>query len=96
MSAQRDTDRNEGTKADQGREGRGDDLSGWLAESALRMGLALVGLVLLVYALGRAVGVDLLAIVVDALLSPIGRWLLVAFFALLLIVVAQRGFRTRA
>lgn len=70
-------------------------MSQWLAESALRIGLALVGLVLLVYALGRAVGVDLIDIVVDALLSPIGRWLVVAFFALLLIVVAQRGFSNR-
>lgn len=67
----------------------------WLAESVLRIGLSIVGLVLLVYALGRAVGVDLLAIVVDTLVSPVGRWIVVAAVGFLLIVVAQRGFRDR-
>lgn len=92
------TDDSRRGRGGRGREVRttGDEFSRWVAESALRIALTLVGLVLLVYALGRAVGVDLLAIVVDALLSPVGRWIVVAFFALLLIVVAQRGFQDRA
>lgn len=102
MSSQGNRDADGGTDSGHGHEehvteqrAAGEELSRWLAESVLRVGLVLVGLVLLVYALGRAVDVDLLSIVVDALLSPIGRWLVVAFFALLLIVVAQRGFRDR-
>jgi hypothetical protein len=71
-------------------------MSQWVAESALRIGLTLVGFILLVYALGRAVGINLLDIVADALLSPIGRWLVVAFFAIVLILVALRGFDRRA
>lgn len=70
-------------------------MSRWVAESALRIGLAFVGFVLLVYALGRAVGIDLLDIVADALLSTVGRWLVVAFFALVLILFALQGFGER-
>lgn len=66
-----------------------------LATSTLRIGLTLIGLVLLLFALGQAVGVDLLELVVDALSTRVGRWLAVAFFALVLIVVALRGFGTK-
>lgn len=67
----------------------------WLTVSALRLTLALAGLVLLLYALGRAVGVDLLDAVADALSTQLGRWFVVALVALALIVVALRGFGTR-
>lgn len=63
----------------------------WFAESAIRLGLALVGFVLLLFALGQAVGFDLLGIVIDAVNSTMGRWLIVAFFALVLIAFALRG-----
>jgi Na+-transporting NADH:ubiquinone oxidoreductase subunit NqrD len=63
-----------------------------LAVSTLRIGLAILGFVLLLFALGQAVGFDLLGTVVDALTSRIGRWLVVAFFALLIIAVAAWGF----
>lgn len=101
MSHQRDRDADGETDADRRRDGRqadgqatGEAMSQWLAESALRIGLVIVGFVLLVFALGQAVGIDLLDIVADALLSPVGRWLVVAFFALVLILVALRGFGT--
>lgn len=68
----------------------------WFAASALRIGLAVIGFVLLLFALGQAVGLDLLGLVVDALNTEVGRWLAVAVFALVLIVVALRGFSTRA
>lgn len=68
----------------------------WFATSALRIGLAVVGFVLLLFALGQAVGLDLLGLVADALDTQVGRWLAVAVFALVLIVVALRGFSTRA
>lgn len=68
----------------------------WFAASALRIGLAIIGFVLLLFALGQAVGLDLLGLVADALDTQIGRWLAVAVFALVLIAVALRGFGTRA
>lgn len=70
----------------------GDDAAGWFAESTLRVSLALVGFVLLLFALGQVAGLDLLGMVVDALNSDVGRWLIVAFFALLIIAIAVRGF----
>lgn len=64
----------------------------WFAESTLRIALAVFGFVLLLFALGQAVGIDLLGMVVSALSTQMGRWLVVAFFALAIIVVAVRGF----
>ncbi|QLG29025.1 hypothetical protein HUG10_16425 [Halorarum halophilum] len=65
------------------------------AASSFRIGLAFLGIVLLLFALGQAVGVDLLGMVGDALATEVGRWLVVAFFALVLIAVALRGFGRR-
>lgn len=56
-------------------------------------GLIAIGFVLLLFALGQAVGFDLLGLFADAVSSQTGRWLVVAFFALLLIRVAERGLR---
>lgn len=65
--------------------------TGWFASAALRTGLIIVGFVLLLFALGQAVGFNLLDLVIDAATSPMGRWIVVAIFALLLIAVAGRG-----
>lgn len=67
----------------------------WLASTAVRTVLVIVGVVVLLFALGQLVGLDLLGLTAEALSSEIGRWLLLAAFALLLIALAQRGFRTR-
>lgn len=64
----------------------------YFAESTLRVSLAIVGFVLLLFALGQAIGIDLLGFIVDALNTRMGRWLIVAFFAILLIAIAVRGF----
>lgn len=66
----------------------------WIANTAVRMGLTIIGVILLVFALGQAVGLPLLELTIDALSSRTGRWLTVAFFALLLIGAAQRSFLT--
>lgn len=75
---------------------RPEDPVNWLTAPVIRMALAFLGAVLLLYALGRAAGVDVLGIVADVLATRIGRWLLVALFALLLIMVALRGFEAPA
>ena len=71
-------------------------VAGWAAASTFRVGLALIGFVLLLFALGQIAGLDLLGLVVDALSTSVGRWLIVAFFALIIIAVAVRGFGTRS
>ncbi|MFC6732204.1 MULTISPECIES: hypothetical protein [unclassified Haladaptatus] len=63
----------------------------WFANTAIRVGVVLIGFVLLLFALGQAVGANLLGMVAEALSSQTGQWLVVAFFALLLIGAAQRG-----
>lgn len=62
-----------------------------VASSAVRIGLVFVGLVITVFALGQAVGVNFLGMVAQALGTQTGQWLLVALAGILLIVVAQRG-----
>ncbi|WP_458188553.1 hypothetical protein [Haladaptatus sp. NG-WS-4] len=79
---------------EQTRRGREEtSMSDWLAKTGLLSGLAFVGFVLLLFALGQAVGFDLLGLFADVVSSQTGRWLVVALFALLLIGVAERGLR---
>jgi hypothetical protein len=66
----------------------------WFATTALRGGLTLIGVVLLLFALGQAVGLPLLELVTSALTSQTGQWLVVAFFAILLIGAAQKAVPT--
>lgn len=68
-------------------------IGGWVADAALQWGVVLLGFVLLLFALGQAVGADLLAPFVDLLTSQTGLWLLVALFALAIIAAARRGIR---
>jgi hypothetical protein len=71
-----------------------DSATEWFASTAVRAGLTVIGLVLLLFALGQAVGLPLLELVASALTSQTGQWLVVAFFAVLLIGAAQKGIPT--
>ncbi|QLG61431.1 hypothetical protein [Halorarum salinum] len=62
----------------------------WFANTAVRTGLTVAGVVVLLFALGQAVGLPLLELATDALASETGRWLVVAFFAVVLIGAAQK------
>ena len=66
-----------------------------IASTTLRIGLLILGAVLLLFATGQAVGIDVLALLSDALDTREARWLTVAFFGLILIAVAMRGFGRR-
>lgn len=66
----------------------------WFATTAVRAGLTVIGVVLLLFALGQAVGLPLLELVTAALTSQTGQWLVVAFFAVLLIGAAQKTVTT--
>lgn len=65
-----------------------------LTQSILRIGLAILGFVLLLYALGQAIGIDLIGEMAAFFATSTGQWLAVAFFALLLILLSVRGWRT--
>lgn len=108
MPSDQKTDRQSGRQADQQsshggttepqrerRRSMGERLSVWFAAAAVRMGLTIIGVVVLIFALGQAVGLDLLGLFVEALNSQTGQWLVVAFFAILLIAAAQRGISYR-
>lgn len=71
-----------------------DNATQWFATTAVRAGLTVIGVVLLLFALGQAVGLPLLEMTTDALTSQTGQWLVVAFFAVLLIGVAQKAVPT--
>jgi len=76
----------------------GDAADAWadaVTASALRIAIGLLGLVLLLFALGRAFGVDLLGAVGSFFATPTGRWLGVALVALVLIAFAAGGWHQR-
>lgn len=56
----------------------------------LRLGVAIIGLVLLVFALGEIVGVDMFSVFGNILSSRVGQWLIVAIFGLGLIIAASK------
>lgn len=70
----------------------GGGLTQWASQSVLRLGLGLVGVVILLVAVGELVGLNLLSWVVEALSTPAGWWIAVGVVALVLILVAVRGF----
>ena len=67
-----------------------------IAASMLRVGLLFLGAVIVLFAVGQLVGVDLLAMLSDVFDTREARWLTVAFFGLVLITMALRGFRRRS
>ena len=73
----------------------GEGTTRWLASGIVRLGLAIVGVVLLLFAAGQIAGIDLLEMVFEVLSSSIGRWILLALVAVVLLVVAIRGFSSR-
>lgn len=88
---------NEGQPRTDGRGTTGQGTGGfteWLASTAVRTVLVVVGVVVVLFALGQLVGLDLLGLIAEVLSSELGRWLLIAGFGLLLIGLAQRGFRS--
>lgn len=69
----------------------------WLVSTTLQTVVAVVGLVVVLFALGRAFGVDLLGTITAALTTQTGQWLAVAIIALLVMSAAMRTMRyTRA
>lgn len=68
-----------------------DAFTGWFASSTIRLGLVLVGVFLLVVALGHLSGIDIPGLTAELLGTDVGRWPLVAVVAIALIAVAVHG-----
>lgn len=62
----------------------------WFASAAMRWGIILFGIVLMLFALGQAAGTNILGPLIDAMATQTGIWLLVALFALALVAAATR------
>jgi hypothetical protein len=69
----------------------GEQVASWFTETIVRTAVAVFGVALLLLALGQLVGVNLLSTVGEFLASGIGVWLVIAFFAMLLIVAASKS-----
>lgn len=67
----------------------------WFGEAIVRAVVVLLGLTVLLFAIGRIVGVDLLDTAVEVLDSGVAAWLLLAFFGLLLVLAATRSWSAR-
>lgn len=63
----------------------------WVTETFLRTAVAVLGLLLLLFALGQIAGFDTIGALADLLSTEVVQWTLVAVFALLLIVVASKN-----
>lgn len=66
-----------------------------VADTTLRMMLLFLGVVVLLFAIGQVMGIDVLAMASDALDNEEARWIVVALFALILIAISLRGFGLR-
>jgi len=62
-----------------------------ITRSILRVALAIVGFLLLMFALGHAFGIDLLGMFAEFTQTWTGQWLIIAFVALVLIIIALTG-----
>lgn len=69
----------------------GERITSWFTETFVRTGVAVFGLVLLLFGLGQLAGVELLSIVGEFLTSSTGAWLMIAFFGVLLLIAASKS-----
>lgn len=63
----------------------------WFTETFLRAAIALIGVVLLLVAVGQMAGVDTFSIIGSILASDLAQWGAVALFGLLLVVAASKS-----
>ena len=93
-----DTSNEGGGTGGTGSGGSGESADAWadaVTASVLRIAVGLVGIVIVLFALGQAFGVDLLGAVGELFATPTGRWIGVAVVGLLLVALAAGGLRSR-
>lgn len=65
-------------------------LAGWFSETAVRLILAFVGVVLVLLAIGQLTGYEVYAWMAEFVSSPPGQWVAVALIGLVLVIVASK------
>ncbi|SDJ90529.1 hypothetical protein SAMN04515672_1776 [Natronorubrum texcoconense] len=69
----------------------------WVVSTVMQTLVAIVGLVVVLFALGQAIGTDLLGMTAQALSTQTGQWLVIAVVAFIGMGAAMRAMRfTRA
>lgn len=63
----------------------------WFTTTIFQTGVAIVGLIAVLFALSMAIGIDLLGMLADALSTQTGQWLAIAFVIILLTGAAIRA-----
>lgn len=89
----RETDRgrsHEETATEERREQRAEGQA-WFTSTVLQTAVAVVGLIAVLFALGMALGIDLLGMLAEALSTQTGQWLAIAFVILLITGAAIRA-----
>ena len=89
----RETDRSrphEETATEERREQRADGRA-WFTSTVLQAAVAVVGLIAVLFALGMALGIDLLGMLAEVLSTQTGQWLAIAFVILLITGAAIRA-----
>jgi hypothetical protein len=71
-----------------------EEVGSWFTETIVRAGVLVVGVAVMIFAIGQAVGEPLLRPLVGFFTSGTGVWLIVAFLALLVMVAATKSWRT--
>lgn len=69
-------------------------VGGWFTETIARAGILVIGVAVMLFAIGQAVGADLVEPLAEFFTSGTGAWFVVAFLALLVMVAATKSWRT--
>ena len=71
-----------------------EEVGSWFTETLVRAGILVIGVAVMIFAIGQAVGANLLGPLADFFTSGTGVWFVVAFLALLVMVAATKSWRT--
>ena len=71
-----------------------EEVGGWFTETIVRAGILVIGVAVMLFAIGQAVGANLVEPIAEFFTSGTGAWFVVAFLALLVMVAATKSWRT--
>ncbi|MWG33219.1 hypothetical protein [Halomarina oriensis] len=71
-----------------------EEVGSWFTETLVRAGILVIGVAVMLFAIGQAVGLRLLEPMAEFFTSGTGAWFVVAFLALLVMIAATKSWRT--
>ncbi|MFC5973839.1 hypothetical protein ACFPYI_21155 [Halomarina salina] len=71
-----------------------EEVGSWFTETIVRAGILVIGVAVMLFAIGQAVGANLVEPMAEFFTSGTGAWFVVAFLALLVMVAATKSWRT--